>query len=41
LEDFSIGDPSVTEEDTDSAILYGTLRGSVVGLRYYTGIVSA
>nr|XP_009940725.1 PREDICTED: helicase-like transcription factor [Opisthocomus hoazin] len=39
LEDFSIGDPSVTEEDTDSAILYGTLRGSVVGLRYYTGIV--
>ncbi|KFP05770.1 Helicase-like transcription factor, partial [Calypte anna] len=28
------------EEDTDSAILYGTLRGSVVGLRYYTGIVN-
>ncbi|NXA27850.1 HLTF factor, partial [Ibidorhyncha struthersii] len=28
------------EEDTDSAVLYGTLRGSVVGLRYYTGIVN-
>ncbi|NWQ80691.1 HLTF factor, partial [Columbina picui] len=28
------------EEDTDSSILYGTLRGSVVGLRYYTGIVN-
>uniref|UniRef100_A0A8C0B6A6 Helicase like transcription factor n=1 Tax=Buteo japonicus TaxID=224669 RepID=A0A8C0B6A6_9AVES len=27
-------------EDTDLAILYGTLRGSVVGLRYYTGIVN-
>ncbi|NXW15141.1 HLTF factor, partial [Circaetus pectoralis] len=41
LEDFlSVGDTSGTEEDTDSAILYGTLRGSVVGLRYYTGIVN-
>ncbi|NXN52398.1 HLTF factor, partial [Rynchops niger] len=41
LEDFiSAGDTSGTEEDTDSAILYGTLRGSVVGLRYYTGIVN-
>ncbi|NWU57538.1 HLTF factor, partial [Dromas ardeola] len=41
LEDFiSVGDASGTEEDTDSAILYGTLRGSVVGLRYYTGIVN-
>ncbi|KFV39960.1 Helicase-like transcription factor, partial [Gavia stellata] len=41
LEDFpSVGDASGTEGDTDSAILYGTLRGSVVGLRYYTGIVS-
>ncbi|NXS61083.1 HLTF factor, partial [Brachypteracias leptosomus] len=29
-----------TEEETDSATLYGTLRGSVVGLRYYTGIVN-
>uniref|UniRef100_A0A8C0IAD3 Helicase like transcription factor n=1 Tax=Bubo bubo TaxID=30461 RepID=A0A8C0IAD3_BUBBB len=41
LEDFpSVGDISGTEEDTESAILYGTLRGSVVGLRYYTGIVN-
>ncbi|KFQ70477.1 Helicase-like transcription factor, partial [Phaethon lepturus] len=41
LEDFlSVGDTSGTEENTDSAILYGTLRGSVVGLRYYTGIVN-
>uniref|UniRef100_A0A8D0EXG2 Helicase like transcription factor n=1 Tax=Strix occidentalis caurina TaxID=311401 RepID=A0A8D0EXG2_STROC len=41
LEDFpSVGDISGTDEDTESAILYGTLRGSVVGLRYYTGIVN-
>ncbi|XP_008941944.1 PREDICTED: helicase-like transcription factor, partial [Merops nubicus] len=41
LEDFlSVGDTSGAEEDTDSFILYGTLRGSVVGLRYYTGIVN-
>ncbi|XP_071423078.1 helicase-like transcription factor isoform X2 [Pithys albifrons albifrons] len=41
LKDFdSLGDTSGTEEDTDSAILYGTLRGSVVGLRYYTGVVN-
>ncbi|NXG79623.1 HLTF factor, partial [Baryphthengus martii] len=41
LEDFlSVRDTSGTEEDTDSAILYGTLRGSVVGLRYYMGIVN-
>ncbi|NXO55910.1 HLTF factor, partial [Aramus guarauna] len=41
LEDFlSEGDTSGTEEDTDSAILYGTLRGTVVGLRYYTGVVN-
>uniref|UniRef100_A0A8C4XTK7 Helicase like transcription factor n=1 Tax=Falco tinnunculus TaxID=100819 RepID=A0A8C4XTK7_FALTI len=41
LEDFlSVGDTYGTEEDTDMAILYGTLRGSVVGLRYYTGIVN-
>ncbi|NXV43014.1 HLTF factor, partial [Uria aalge] len=41
LEDFiSVDDTSGTEEDTDSAILYGTLRGNVVGLRYYTGIVN-
>ncbi|KFQ44367.1 Helicase-like transcription factor, partial [Nestor notabilis] len=40
LEDFSVSDTSGIEEDTDSAVLYGTLRGSVVGLRYYTGIVN-
>ncbi|XP_064313816.1 helicase-like transcription factor isoform X1 [Phalacrocorax carbo] len=41
LEDFpSVDDTSGTEEDTDSTVLYGTLRGSVVGLRYYTGIVN-
>ncbi|KAM6389603.1 helicase-like transcription factor [Pluvialis apricaria] len=41
LEDFlSVGDTAGTEEYTDSAVLYGTLRGSVVGLRYYTGIVN-
>ncbi|KFO91269.1 Helicase-like transcription factor, partial [Buceros rhinoceros silvestris] len=41
LEDFPCGgDASGTEEDADSAVLYGTLRGSIVGLRYYTGIVN-
>ncbi|XP_061861855.1 helicase-like transcription factor isoform X2 [Colius striatus] len=41
LEEFvSVGDASGAEEDTDSAVLYGTLRGSIVGLRYYTGIVN-
>ncbi|NWW53215.1 HLTF factor, partial [Pedionomus torquatus] len=41
LEDvLSAGDTSGAEEDTDSAVLYGTLRGSVVGLRYYNGIVN-
>ncbi|NXE54631.1 HLTF factor, partial [Casuarius casuarius] len=41
LEGFSVADTSGTvEEDTDSAILYGTLRGSIVGLRYYTGVVN-
>uniref|UniRef100_A0A8C3SU50 Helicase like transcription factor n=1 Tax=Chelydra serpentina TaxID=8475 RepID=A0A8C3SU50_CHESE len=29
-----------TDEDTDSAVLFGTLRGNVVGLRYYTGVVN-
>ncbi|XP_069474423.1 helicase-like transcription factor isoform X2 [Ambystoma mexicanum] len=28
------------DEDVDSAVLYGTLRGNVVGLRYYTGVVN-
>ncbi|XP_010181283.1 PREDICTED: helicase-like transcription factor, partial [Mesitornis unicolor] len=41
LEDFpSVSDAFGTEEDADSAVLYGTLRGTVVGLRYYTGIVN-
>ncbi|NXJ80175.1 HLTF factor, partial [Trogon melanurus] len=41
MEEFlSVGDNSGTEEDTDSTVLYGTLRGNVVGLRYYTGIVN-
>ncbi|XP_064372505.1 helicase-like transcription factor isoform X3 [Dromaius novaehollandiae] len=41
LEGFSVADTSGTvEEDTDSAILYGTLRGSIVGLRYYKGVVN-
>ncbi|NXW87489.1 HLTF factor, partial [Alopecoenas beccarii] len=41
MEDFpSVGDAPGAEEDADSGILYGTLRGSVVGLRYYTGIVN-
>uniref|UniRef100_G1KG95 Helicase like transcription factor n=1 Tax=Anolis carolinensis TaxID=28377 RepID=G1KG95_ANOCA len=30
----------VTDEDIDSAVLFGTLRGNVVGLRYYTGVVN-
>uniref|UniRef100_A0A8D0GLG3 Helicase like transcription factor n=1 Tax=Sphenodon punctatus TaxID=8508 RepID=A0A8D0GLG3_SPHPU len=29
-----------TDEDTDSAVLFGTLRGNVVGLRYYAGVVN-
>ncbi|XP_034295161.1 helicase-like transcription factor isoform X1 [Pantherophis guttatus] len=28
------------DEDIDSAVLFGTLRGNVVGLRYYTGMVN-
>ncbi|XP_078524110.1 helicase-like transcription factor isoform X2 [Lissotriton helveticus] len=28
------------DEDVESAILYGTIRGNVVGLRYYTGVVN-
>ncbi|XP_065700207.1 helicase-like transcription factor isoform X2 [Patagioenas fasciata] len=36
----SVGDAPGAEDDTDLGILYGTLRGSVVGLRYYTGIVN-
>nr|XP_025036939.1 helicase-like transcription factor isoform X1 [Pelodiscus sinensis] len=41
LEDFLCTDDIPgTDEDTDSAVLFGTLRGNVVGLRYYTGIVN-
>lgn len=40
LEDFLGSDvASLADEDIDSAILFGTLRGNVVGLRYYTGMV--
>ncbi|KAJ1088340.1 hypothetical protein NDU88_001497 [Pleurodeles waltl] len=28
------------DEDVEAAILFGTLRGNVVGLRYYTGVVN-
>ncbi|XP_013925523.1 PREDICTED: helicase-like transcription factor [Thamnophis sirtalis] len=28
------------DEDIDSAVLFGTLQGNVVGLRYYTGVVN-
>ncbi|XP_054839603.1 helicase-like transcription factor [Eublepharis macularius] len=31
---------AMTDEDIDSAVLFGTMRGSVVGLRYYTGVVN-
>uniref|UniRef100_A0A8D0GVD1 Helicase like transcription factor n=1 Tax=Sphenodon punctatus TaxID=8508 RepID=A0A8D0GVD1_SPHPU len=40
---FRIGTPddfAGTDEDTDSAVLFGTLRGNVVGLRYYAGVVN-
>ncbi|XP_062988155.1 helicase-like transcription factor isoform X2 [Elgaria multicarinata webbii] len=30
----------LTDEDIDSAVLFGSLRGNVVGLRYYTGVVN-
>lgn len=28
------------EPDADGSVLFGQLRGTVVGLRYYTGVVS-
>ncbi|KAM4693493.1 helicase-like transcription factor [Discoglossus pictus] len=31
---------SSIEEDMDSLVLFGSLRGNVVGLRYYTGVVN-
>ncbi|KAL7990903.1 hypothetical protein Chor_014333 [Crotalus horridus] len=40
LEDIMGIATSGIDEDIDSAVLFGTLRGSVVGLRYYTGVVN-
>lgn len=41
LEDlFEMGGIAMTDEDIDSGVLFGTLRGTVVGLRYYKGVVS-
>ncbi|KAJ8270339.1 hypothetical protein GJAV_G00113220 [Gymnothorax javanicus] len=31
---------SAAEDDVEENVLFGTLRGSVVGLRYYTGVVN-
>ncbi|XP_018424390.1 PREDICTED: helicase-like transcription factor [Nanorana parkeri] len=36
----STNDSSSAEEDFDSSVLFGMLRGNVVGLRYYTGVVN-
>ncbi|XP_053316883.1 helicase-like transcription factor isoform X2 [Spea bombifrons] len=36
----SADDSTSAEEDLDSSVLFGSLRGNVVGLRYYTGTVS-
>uniref|UniRef100_UPI00398EFB36 helicase-like transcription factor isoform X2 n=1 Tax=Pristiophorus japonicus TaxID=55135 RepID=UPI00398EFB36 len=33
-------DSVAADEDLDSALLFGNLRGNVVGMRYYTGVVS-
>ncbi|XP_077146955.1 transmembrane 4 L6 family member 18 isoform X2 [Ranitomeya variabilis] len=35
----SADDSASGEEDLDSLLLFGVLRGSVVGLRYYTGVM--
>ncbi|XP_048361411.1 helicase-like transcription factor isoform X2 [Sphaerodactylus townsendi] len=35
-----LGIGGTADEDIDSAVLFGTLRGNVVGLRYYTGVVN-
>ncbi|XP_077204829.1 helicase-like transcription factor isoform X2 [Paroedura picta] len=35
-----IGGIAMTDEDIDSGVLFGTLRGTVVGLRYYNGVVN-
>ncbi|XP_078266571.1 helicase-like transcription factor isoform X3 [Rhinoraja longicauda] len=31
---------AAADEDLDTAVLFGNLRGNIVGLRYYTGVVS-
>ncbi|XP_029470884.1 LOW QUALITY PROTEIN: helicase-like transcription factor [Rhinatrema bivittatum] len=37
----SVDDPAASaDEEMDSAVLFGVLRGNVVGLRYYTGVVN-
>ncbi|CAI9572391.1 unnamed protein product [Staurois parvus] len=36
----STNDSSSADEDLDSLVLFGMLRGNVVGLRYYTGVVN-
>ncbi|XP_040205021.1 helicase-like transcription factor isoform X2 [Rana temporaria] len=36
----STNDSSSADEDFDSLVLFGMLRGNVVGLRYYTGVVN-
>ncbi|XP_067898712.1 helicase-like transcription factor [Heterodontus francisci] len=33
-------DAAAPDEDLESAVLFGNLRGNVVGMRYYTGVVS-
>uniref|UniRef100_A0A8C5M7S6 Helicase like transcription factor n=1 Tax=Leptobrachium leishanense TaxID=445787 RepID=A0A8C5M7S6_9ANUR len=33
-------DSMSAEEDLESSVLFGSLKGSVVGLRYYTGVVN-
>ncbi|KAL8187859.1 UNVERIFIED_CONTAM: hypothetical protein K2H54_057208, partial [Gekko kuhli] len=35
-----MGGIAMTDEDIDSGVLFGTLRGTVVGLRYYAGVVN-
>ena len=34
------GELSMGDDDLDHEILYGTLRGDIVGIRYYRGTVS-
>ncbi|CAH2246897.1 helicase-like transcription factor isoform X1 [Pelobates cultripes] len=41
IDDVILSDDSTSaEEDFDSLVLFGSLRGNVVGLRYYTGVVN-